>query len=132
MKRNFSQDTMPLAVRCFNVASGIVSWKKIPFNRLFKEPMLWSITYRFQNGITHLNQTSRSIVMGLQSFGWADGHGGRPWWTRRWKTLKKRPSMCFSTSYPLWHASRNPPLDSKVNVLISGTHGHECFSGECS
>jgi hypothetical protein len=65
----------------------------------------------------------------------ADGRGrqpgGRPWWMRRWKTLKRRPSICFSTSYPLWHTSRNPPLDSKVNVLILGAQGHECFYGEC-
>jgi hypothetical protein len=53
-----------------------------------------------------------------------DGHGGRPWWTRRWKILKKRPSICFSTSYPLWHASRNLSLNSRINVLISGAQGH--------
>jgi hypothetical protein len=41
--------------------------------------MLESITCTFQNGITRLNRTSRSIVMGLQSFGWADG----PWRTAR-------------------------------------------------
>jgi hypothetical protein len=52
------------------------------------------------------------------------GRSGRPWWTRRCKTFKRRPSIYFNTSYPLWHASRNLSLNSKVNVLISGAHGH--------
>jgi hypothetical protein len=39
---------------------------------------------------------------------------------RRCKIFKRRPSICFSTSYPLWHASRNLLLNSRVNVLISG------------
>jgi hypothetical protein len=35
LKEIFSQDTVPLAVRCFNVACGTVSWDKISFNRFF-------------------------------------------------------------------------------------------------
>jgi hypothetical protein len=72
----------------------------------------------------------------------ADSLGGWPWQTtaedgrggrrRRCKTLKRRPSIYLSTSYSLWHASRNLTLDSMVNVLFSSAHGHQCFFGECS
>jgi hypothetical protein len=35
LKDIFSQNTVPLAVRCFNVACGTVSWEKISFNSTF-------------------------------------------------------------------------------------------------
>jgi hypothetical protein len=35
LKEIFSQDAVPLALRCFNVACGTVSWDKISFNRFF-------------------------------------------------------------------------------------------------
>ena len=47
----------------------------------------------------------------------ANDHGGCG---RRCNTLKRRPSICLSTSYLLWHASWNPTLDSMANVLFLG------------
>jgi hypothetical protein len=62
----------------------------------------------------------------------ADGHGGRPWQTavvdEEVENLEEKALHLLQH----FHASRNSPLDSKVNVLISGAHGHECFSRECS
>jgi hypothetical protein len=43
----------------------------------------------------------RPLVDGLWWIAVRRGRGGRPWWTRRWKTLNRTPSIYFSTSYPL-------------------------------
>jgi hypothetical protein len=54
----------------------------------------------------------------------ADGLGGRLDKEVQNFEEKPSPSLSFSTSYPLWCASRNLTLNARVNVLISGAHGH--------
>ena len=82
-------------------------------------------------GSRHLNRMAHGHLPCLSATTMANGRGKQPWQTRC-KTLMKMPSRHLLEHFlPLGHTSRNLILNSKVNMLISGAQGRECFFGEC-